>query len=249
MPECAFCPNTAKLTGEHIWSEWIGRLFTGRKFHFHRYGDNNEEIGSWSDFKIDMTAKVVCASCNNGWMSHLEQHHAMPAMAELIRGKGEFKISPSRAQAIARFAFKTAVIVDHMTAGEPFHARSARHHFAKSLKIPRDVRMWLCGYLPVGSGRVHAQYHSGEVDSNRSVELYVCTYAVGHLVFQAVSVYSVGIHTFECQSGFEHLAAPLWPVMPDSGIEWPPNNVLTRPAFVPFAERWRQIRLSKLLVV
>jgi hypothetical protein len=62
-------------------------------------------------------------------------------------------------------------------------------------------------------------------------------------MFQVVSArYDRGIPSFECKSGFEHLAVPFWPTIP-SGIVWPLPNVLTRHQYAAFCDRWTEIRL------
>jgi hypothetical protein len=49
MPEeCAFCPDTANRSGEHLWSEWMSFLFPGNK----RFINTNSEMKAaetWSD--------------------------------------------------------------------------------------------------------------------------------------------------------------------------------------------------------
>jgi hypothetical protein len=222
----------------------MGRLFTGKKFRFIKRGDSGEILRQWAQPGIDLTAKVVCKSCNEGWMSNLEERHAKPSMADLIIGKSELELSGERVRAIARFAFKTAVVVDHMMPGEPFFSASVRHHFAKSLCIPQNVQMWLAGYLPMASGRFRGTYHSGSFDPNRTLELYVCTYAVGHFAFQVVSAYLSGIPSFCPKSEFDHVAIPFWPGIPN-GVVWPPVDVIrTRDDFDAFSERWGAITLS-----
>lgn len=219
----------------------MGRLFTSTKYRFIRRNEDGEVIKQWPMSAIDLTAKVVCKACNEGWMSNLEQRHAMPAMTDLIIGKTELISLQLRTDAIARFAFKTAVIIDHMQRDEPFFPRSARHHFAKSLKIPRDVRMWIAGYLPMSSGSVNACYHGASVDSNRKLDLYVCTYAVGHLAFQVVAAKCTGIRAFDPRPGFEYSAVPIWPAVPQ-GVSWPPSEVIrTKADFQTFSDRWETI--------
>jgi hypothetical protein len=58
MQRCAFCNRTAKLTGEHVWSDWLNSIFPPSTY-FYR-----------------LKAKIVCRACNNGWMSNLESQHA-----------------------------------------------------------------------------------------------------------------------------------------------------------------------------
>jgi hypothetical protein len=91
----------------------MGRLFTGKKYRFMRRNEDGEVVKQWPMSGIDLTAKVVCKACNEGWMSNLEQRHAMPAMTDLIIGKTELISLQLRTDAIASFAFKTAVILDH----------------------------------------------------------------------------------------------------------------------------------------
>jgi hypothetical protein len=218
-------------------------LLAGRKFRMMRRDDAGEIIGEWPTDEIDLTTKVVCKSCNEGWMSNLEQHHAMPALTDLILGK-DLVVNQSRADKVARFAFKTAVVVDHM-ARRPtpfFFSRSVRHHFAKSLTIPRNVRMWFTGYLPAVSGRLEPFWYKYDRQPDKLLKLYTCTYSVGHFVFQVVSAEYSGIPSFSPQRDFENLSVPFWPTIPE-GIIWPPPYFLrTRADFEAYADRWRAIR-------
>lgn len=152
------------------------KLFSSKKFHLIRRGVDGEIINYWMGTGIDITAKVVCKPCNEGWMSNLEDRHARPALSDLIVGNNPVPLTHSRARAIARFSFKTAVVVDHMSRDrEPFFSTKVRYRFAKSLSIPNNVQMWLARYLPMGSGRLNATYHKTSDQANRSLKIYVCT--------------------------------------------------------------------------
>lgn len=221
----------------------MGRLFKGKRFRFMRWDERGGLEKQWFERTIGMTAKVVCKVCNEGWMSSLETKHAKPAMAELIVGDERQVLSQSRANAIALFAFKTAVVVDHVRAETPFFSRDVRHEFARSRTIPSNVQMWLAGFLPMASGRVQTQYSDTSILGKGRIRLYVCTYAVGHLVFQVVAAKSRGIPSFQPRVTFEDLAIPFCPVIPENA-PWPPINVLhNRDDFEKFAERWRTIQL------
>jgi hypothetical protein len=247
MKECAFCPETAKLSLEHLWSAWMDELFPGRK----RFTDLDEEgrvIRERYTKELDATAKVVCENCNNGWMSNLESQHAKPAMMELITGKVDIPISKSRARSIALFAFKTAVVFDHCNRSDPpFFQRSSRHLFAKSLVIPFGVSMWMTGFLPIGKGAALVRRHEGQLSATKSLKLYVCTYSVGHLVFQVVACrQQTGMFIpFSPQRSYENLAIPFFPHLP-RGISWPPDDVLrTDSEFEEFASRWQVIVITR----
>lgn len=208
--ECAFCPATANFSGEHIWSKWMRQLFKSKKFRFSQRDSAGKIVKQWSMPGIDLKAKVVCKPCNEGWMSSLEDQHAKPAMYDLIVGKNVF-ISESSAKSIALFAFKTAVIVDHMGRNEPFYPTSARREFANSLTIPRNVNIWLAGLFPTSSGRAYSLYPEKYFEPPRYFKLNVCTLAAGHLVFQVVGAQYIEIPPFGPVLGFEHLAVPIWP--------------------------------------
>src|SRR5260370_4554713 len=114
-------------------------------------------------------------------------------MGEMISGETA-TISPSRADSIARFAFKTGVIFDHIRRDrEPFCTRPVRYGFRESSAIPSSVRMFMAGFLPSGKGQVHTCYHEGPLSATARIKLYVCTYAVGHFVFQAVGQKQQGL--------------------------------------------------------
>ena len=119
-------------------------------------------------------------------MSDIEERHAQPAMKDLIIGKLDIPIPQSRADSIALFAFKTAVIVEHMkrTQYVRFFPRQVRYRFRENREIPHNVRMWLAGFLPKGKGRCFSMYHEA---SAPSLELYVWNYSVGQFVFQVVA--------------------------------------------------------------
>jgi hypothetical protein len=244
MPECAFCPKTAKLTGEHLWSGWMRQLFSSKEFRFIKRDLEGNISRVWRNGGIDLTAHVVCKTCNEGWMSHLESHHAKKALTDFIIGGKDFVVSHVQAQAIARFAFKTAVVVDHMKRdGNLFFPSAARHHFAKSLKIPSNVQIWFAGYLPMGSGNLFPCWYENRFPDGHYLKLYVCTYAVGHFVFQLVAAEVKGIIELIPHESFENLSIPLWPNMPH-GVQWPPviDVLRTKRDFVQFAGRWRKIK-------
>jgi len=189
---------------------------------------------------LDLTANVVCKPCNEGWMSDIESKYAQPAMeALIIGGKTDFTISKARAKAIALFAFKTAVVIDHMGGDPPFFRRSLRYAFAAKQIIPPDVQMWFAGFLPMASGRIDTDYREASISQSRRLKLYVCTYLVGHFVFQVVCARYCAIPSFSPKEGFEHLAVPFWPRLPKN-VRWPPADVIRTPTdIVRFSERWR----------
>jgi hypothetical protein len=243
MPrECAFSSSTANISGEHIWSDWMNPLFPGKKEF--RFLDLLGRRG-WSAKEINWKAKVVCKKCNETWMSEIENKHAKPAMADLITGKLDIPIPQSRANSIALFAFKTAVVVEYLSRSRPirFFPRDVRHRFRETLDIPATVKMWMAAYLPRGQGRCFTSYH--ELPEPGGLELYVCTFGAGHFVFQVLAGTKVGSLSLDPVSGFEDVAVPFWPRIPD-GFVWPARAALESvKEFGLFASRWRRVEATR----
>src|SRR5947209_2968245 len=102
---CAFCPdNEAKLTGEHLWSDWTNNILPKKPFLITRFGRDGVKVGQHKSQKLNIKVPVVCARCNNGWMSDVENLLAKPAMAELILSDKGVLLTPERVRSIATYA-------------------------------------------------------------------------------------------------------------------------------------------------
>jgi hypothetical protein len=182
MDSCAFCPTIADLTGEHLFSNWTNRMYTLRRYTVR---------------SINIKAVVVCGKCNNGWMSDLENNHAKPAMKDVILHGSPCLLQSRDIASIAKFAFKTAVVADHMHATrKPFFSPAIRYSFAKSLTIPDGVQMWLGAFdgRHARSGSITARYLKKNVSVLRGFEFYVVTYITGHLAFQVLARITTSAH-------------------------------------------------------
>lgn len=209
MKECAFCDHRGKLSFEHVVSKWMEKLFPG-DLQIHRTNQMGQYQERKSD-KIDWKEKVVCEPCNNTWMSRIEDKHAQPVMTPLITGEIGIPIGPIEARALAMFAFKTAVVLDHASNEiDHFFSREARHAFREKQAIPPTVQMWLAGFAHHrGGGRFKTFYHQGQLSASGRLKMYVCTCAIGNFAFQVVAAKSVVGVTLDPLPGFESLAVPL----------------------------------------
>jgi hypothetical protein len=247
MKECAFCDHKGKLSAEHIVSDWMEELFPGELRI--RYSNATKSLEERKADRVDWKAKVVCEKCNNTWMSRIETNHAQPVMTPLITGKIGIPIGPVEARSLALFAFKTAVVLDHIT-GNPDHisffSREARHSFRQTLQIPPQVQMWLAGFANHrGGGRFLPLYHQGQFSPTEYVEMYICTFAIGNLAIQMVAVRNPIRYVLEPKSGFESLAVPLWPDMWPGyiwpGVEQGAELLTSVEQFREFAGRWSTV--------
>jgi hypothetical protein len=197
---------------------------------------------SWHAPNLNMTAKVVCKKCNETWMSDLENVHAKPAMSELILGNPVKEITSDRARRIAIFAFKTAVIANHMAPkDDEFFTVSQRIKFRTSLGIPNKIRMYLFGLSPGMAGGIWSNNVYFPDKDVPDLTLNVCTFYVGQLGFQVVSTKTRTVTQVESLPTTPNLTCLFYPnIIP--GTSWPFPIVLEREAFDTFASRWNSVK-------
>lgn len=248
MRECAFCLQPAKLSREHIISDWVNGLFNAGWEG--KYTDRHGEVNLWNSKELDWQARVVCETCNNTWMSDLENLYAKPALTPLIMGDINIPIRPSTAQALARFAFKTAVVLDYSQRGREhgsFFSRRLRDAFRRSFEIPSVVQMWMAVYAP-GARRVDTKvgYYRGDFIPPYPIETYICTCGIGHFAFQVVAIKQMRLRQFDPLPGFANLAIPLWP-QSNPDFLWPgqpPKVLRSVDQFLQFHHRWDRVTPS-----
>ena len=106
---CVFCGAAGPLTKEHVFGDWLSRIGLSPEPVTHRSGPLNrvgKNLGTGPMFA--RTVRNVCSSCNNGWMSTLEQI-AQQALTPLILGEPG-KVAPAQQGAVALWAQKTALV-------------------------------------------------------------------------------------------------------------------------------------------
>lgn len=87
MTTGAFCGFDGKLTGEHVFGDWIARLNLTSDRVPHGAGPLNRlgrDLGTYPPFR--QTVQDVCGRCNSGWMSGLEAI-AQRVLSPLILGR------------------------------------------------------------------------------------------------------------------------------------------------------------------
>jgi hypothetical protein len=88
---CIFCGRPG-LTREHVWADWLKKYIPKNEINHTSFSATLHPTRS--DFRRKKVAgdlrsrrlRVVCRSCNNGWMSRL-QERAKPLLLPLIKGE------------------------------------------------------------------------------------------------------------------------------------------------------------------
>jgi hypothetical protein len=248
------------MTGEHIWSQWMGRLFDGQSFSnyagpYHVEWGFGPDAKNWTSKSIDSVAKAVCDTCNNGWMSDIDDD-ASKTMSNMIRHGSAISLLPLGIASIARFAFKAAVVVDcakHPTT--PFFSPTERKRFSEGRHdVPSRTQVWLS---TIRTTRLHGRYmgHYAKIKNGRyrNFKVLVFTYTLGFLVIQlAASRWGSRVlnqpqfaPTFRQDDVWRSVCVPLWP-SDGRPVVWPTDQYFTDETVDQIAQRWMRVTERRL---
>ena len=139
---CLFCGST-DMTEEHLIPDWVFRAFQRTRRprinvlrHHHPGGGFDDYHGPRQE-----TAKLVCADCNSGWMSRLD-NAASRALKPLIRGEGPVLLTPADQTAIAAWTLKVAIINDVTARRGPSRLREHAPALMKTEVPPDFFEIW-----------------------------------------------------------------------------------------------------------
>jgi hypothetical protein len=228
---CGFCGRSGKLTGEHLWADWLRELLSNKEAPFpHR---RTSTIGGldhqWLMPPFTLRVNEVCRACNNGWMSELEEQ-AKPLLKPMILGKPT-QLSERDQVTLATWAAKTAMVYQLTTkhrAIRPYEYEYLRLH----LKPRSPAQVWLATRTNEEPKPSIFGYRASGMAPTRGGpprhEGYLITLAIGYFVAQ---VYG---HDLEMDS--EALWTRRGPLAPSLQQIWP----YAEPAGWPPAQRVRR---------
>jgi len=182
-------------------------------------------------------------------MSDLESQYAKPAMKDMILHGARVLLTPQRVAAISAFAFKTAVIAEHMKQrNSPFFSAATRRQFARTLEVPPDVLIWLASYSGVRlrGGIFKSAYLEGSLPDGNRLKAYLFTWKAGHLVLQLLAPTLIpargkrltGTEQYYINSreNFDDFIVPIWPYV--GPFPWPTGHHLGDDSLQKFSDRW-----------
>src|SRR6266568_7486843 len=112
---CAFCGDSGGMTKEHVWPQWLrehaGELEPVRFAHtagFERsaadaFRETRTVTVQQPGSVLNLVARAVCARCNSGWMSQLEER-VRPLLLGLIEAayaSAPLVLAPDQAATVA----------------------------------------------------------------------------------------------------------------------------------------------------
>lgn len=149
-PACIFC-GTPDLTEEHIFPRWLAGILTpdvvGSDITSERTRHSTDGIETmrWPAADVASYAiRVVCAECNNGWMSDIEAR-AKAVLRPMVAGEQTI-LSPVAQLDLAAWTALKGYIVEYAL-GDVIVATPDEHHALLARKHPQ-------GAVPVRIGAV-----------------------------------------------------------------------------------------------
>jgi hypothetical protein len=138
---CLFCDST-DMTEEHLLPDWVFRAFqrTRRpRINVLRHLPG----GGFDDYHgpRQETAKLLCRSCNSGWVSRLD-NVASQLLKPLIRGEGPVLLAPVDQTNIAAWTLKVAIVNDVAARRGPGRLREHAPTLMKDGVPPDFFEVW-----------------------------------------------------------------------------------------------------------
>ena len=217
---CLFCGVQSKLTREHLWPEWLGKLRSNP-------GDpleavvTDHDIGNrrWPMTSLDMKVRMVCVTCNSGWMSVMEGA-AKPLVTKMLTG-ATTELLVHDQLVLARWAVLKAIIFEARRA-DPVHTPGSRRQLRNTRLPPPTSRVRATAY---GGHDTLAYLYGTSVVARWSdhsiVRVYCSTFVIGSLVLQVSGAPIPDDGTLQSLRVPDDVYIELFPSSGRSAI-WPP---------------------------
>jgi hypothetical protein len=164
---CVFCGATSNLTREHVLPDWLTEIGLDLASSEHQFGRLNRVPRQWSSRPFTTKVKMVCATCNNGWLSVLEGA-AKPVLKPLIRGESR-RLHDDDQALIAAWTCKTALVSLLQ------HSREDR---LDGYGVPSSEYTSLYGQRDRQEPLPFSQYWIGSYSGNRAFSIWVTPFVI-----------------------------------------------------------------------
>lgn len=223
---CMFCSEKAR-TKEDAWPLWLMKRFPTSSNACIDAERGGRELGMWPTAKPKLQVRWLCASCNNGWMSRLE-NEAKPVLESILDDNLK-NLDASAQTTLARWAVKTAMVIEAIDSNRPwFYSEDDRQLMRAAIALPLRTSVWIakCINQPnIYSAAKDLRTTPGDY----GVHAFATTMAFGSLAIQVVSIKtSAAISenitlTYDVREGpWDQTLIPVWPIGQNLQA-WPPR--------------------------
>ena len=242
--KCIFC-GAAANSREDAWPRWLTSRYGAPGWMETERGPDLQ-MKTWPTNRAEIRIKRVCSSCNNGWMSRLEER-AKPVIERLLDHEAS-ALDHENSRTLALWAIKTAMVLQ--TLGQPeswIYSDLELTLMWHSQRMPDLAFVWIARC--VNHSEAYAQHKSLWTGLDRQADprdrAGVTTMAFGNLAVQVLKVAPVRPVpptveiTFHQRPGpWGQLALRVWPLRTDV-VRWPgPLAIGHEDGLEMFAERF-----------
>lgn len=247
---CIFC-GQPRVTREHVWPRWLRGIFEDSDRVMHEVWSGRPDRRSvnrtWTSKPISTTARLVCKTCNGGWMGSLEAENSI-LLSAMIQGVPQ-SLTVEEQERITLWCIKIGMMLDRVTTPRipEDHLRSL---FATRQPLNHSA-IWLTGCndqtvamshvirsltpelrLTPGAPSNEALLFGG----TDKLEAYLQTIRVGAFVAQIMWSDSRDVveYVMGCPESGHHTR--IWPTE-DVAVRWPRTIIPTDADFEWFANR------------
>lgn len=243
MAKCIFCGADEKLTREHFFGEWLKDEFPNDAKTTHTFGKVE-----WPKHLITRSPKindtkrtgntrsryvrVVCKSCNSGWMSQLETA-ARPIITSLMN-RSFRALGPKEQSILATWAAKICMAAEWSKSDGVKIPQSERTTL-KDLRVPPDGwGLWIANYTGGSWSELTIYQHRGNLINpairNPGIEMKYAqstVFGMKRVVFLVVSSNMGGlVEKVASRINGAPSIAQIWPSLHPRSILWPPDVAL-----------------------
>ncbi len=187
MRKCSFCAASAS-TKEDAWPNWLARKFpspAGVEIEGQR---GRQPTLRWTSQRHALRVGAVCGSCNNGWMSDLE--NLAKAVIEPLLRSHQYLFASAEKRNLARWTLKSAMVFESLgVRREPFYTQYERDAVRAGELPPGYHALWVGRCVDLNGLYCNA----ADLFDHREPSLsdttgYVTTLGIGPIALQMLSI-------------------------------------------------------------
>jgi hypothetical protein len=233
--KCIFCER-GNLSKEHFWPEWasallprysdahhVEQLFTFENTNLLKSPDVRSRQGhSWTK-----TIRAVCRSCNNGWMSALE-NAAKPILTPLIATQPHH-LTTDDMRIVAQWIALKVMVGERNRPEVSVTPLADRARFRLTLEVPPNFRIWIarCGAGGWETGYFRHAATIGKspivTPQHRFKNIHSIALGIGDLFVFVLHTTVAGV--LNSNPSQSDAVIPLFPI--DLACNWPPPRTLS----------------------
>lgn len=245
-PQCLFCDSKSG-SHEHLWPAWIHARVKIKTPIRIQIGSKDVQVSN----DPEITVKTVCGTCNNGWMSALEEK-CIPLIGALVQNLST-PLDDSQQELLTTWALKTAMVTDSTNKQrELFFERSEREKLRENYTIPDRTKVWVGRASNSSLAAIGTDVWIDTPPTLKVAKATATTIIVGHLVIQVFSIHilpdhlknDAAISAVQPKPGpWDDTLTQIWPV-DGRFVVWPPklcfDTVGTGPLSIArLLDRWK----------